>query len=369
MYCVAHVRLRYLPITETFIYGEITNIKAYRAIVLTAEKKNLDLFPYDDIFSLTDLNPLSYALNGLSLKLYRGCPHFSKVIREENVSLLHAHYGPTGLRMLPLKRKHQLPLVTSFRGMDASLLPAKKPRMYDRLFQEGDVFLARSQDMKDDLVGLGCPKEKVMVHHSGINVKELPFREREAEDETVFLTVARLSENKGIQYAVRAFAEVHKNNPKTRMRIIGDGPYKGIIEGEISMLRLWDNVDVLGALPHDKVIEEMLAAHVFVLPSFTTDDGEKEGVPNALMEAATTGMPVVTTRHAGIPELVKDGITGYVVEERDLAGLSEKMQKMLEQQGKWGRMGAEGRNVVDDEFNIRKQAETLEDLYSEILGG
>ncbi|MFH1055292.1 MAG: glycosyltransferase [Candidatus Altiarchaeota archaeon] len=368
METIAHVRLRYLPLTETFIYNEITSITSYRVLVFCAQKKNLESFPYAGLRSISDLNPISYLINGAYLHFHLGCPHFSQVIEREDVRLLHAHYGPTGLRMLSLKRRHIIPLVTSFRGIDASLFPSRKPGMYDLLFKEGDIFLARSYDMKKDLVRMGCPEGKVMVHHSGINLDEFQYVKRQPSDRTVFLTVARLAENKGVQDAVEAFAQVHESRPNTRLKIVGEGPYRDVIERRAKELRVLDDVDLFGALPHHKVIEEMLKSHIFVLQSFTTPDGEKEGIPNVLMEAAATGMPVVSTRHAGIPELVLEGKTGIVVEERDIKSLGSAMIRLIDNTNLCDKMGVEGRKHVESEFNIKKQAAKLEGIYDELIG-
>jgi colanic acid/amylovoran biosynthesis glycosyltransferase len=365
METVAHVRLRYLPLTETFIYREITGIKAYRTLVLCAEKSNLDQFPYRDLRCTSDLGLPRHLVNGLLLKLYLGCPYFSKVIADENVRLLHAHYGPTGTRMLPLKRKHKIPLVTSFRGIDASLFPARKPGMYGRLFSEGDLFLARSEDMKKDLIRLGCPEGKATVHHSGINLSEYPYRPRETEGSLVYLTVARLTENKGAQYAIQAFAKVRESHPDARLRIVGEGPYRGALESEAK--RLGGGVDFLGQMPRAQALQEMLKADVLVQPSYTTGEGEKEGVPNVLMEAQATGMPVVSTRHAGIPEVVLDGRSGLLAEEKDAAGLANLMLRLADDRGLWARMGEHGRRHVEAEFNIATQSKRLEDIYNRLI--
>lgn len=368
MKCIAHVRLRFLPLTETFIYGEVTGIGAYRVLVFCAQRLNADRFPYASTLSISDLNPLLYALNGIMLRFSLGCPYFSDAIRREDVRLLHAHYGPTGVRMLPLKRRHRIPMITSFRGMDASLLPARSPLMYERLFGEGDLFLARSSDMAEDLVRLGCPREKVAVHHSGIMLDDFKYSARAATEDAIFLTVARLSMNKGIQDAVEAFAQVNRERPKTRLRIVGEGPYRGDIERLIAALGLVGKVELAGAMSHNRVLDEMLKAHVFLLPSFTTPEGEKEGIPNVIMEAQATGLPVVSTLHAGIPELVSDGKTGLLAKERDIEGLADRMSRLADDPGLRTKMGLEGRMRVDEEFNIKKQTRKLEAIYAKYIG-
>jgi glycosyltransferase involved in cell wall biosynthesis len=368
MQTIAHVRLRFLPLTETFIYREVKGIKKYRTLVLCAERQNADKFPYNDVVCTRDDGLLGHLLNGAYLKFGLGSPYFSKVIEKEGVRLLHAHYGPTGTRMLPLKRKHKIPLVTSFRGIDASLFPARNPRMYEKLFAEGDIFLVRSRDMADDLSRLGCPEAKIQVLHSGINPDEFQFNKRLPSKDPVLLTVARLSANKGIQHTISAFFESLKRHPHARLRIVGEGPFRQELERQIKRLGLADKVTLLGAMSHDEVVKEMDAAHIFVLSSYTTDEGEKEGVPNVLMESAACGMPVISSRHAGIPELVLDGKSGILVPERDEEALALAMGNLLDKPDSWGRFGAAGRAHVQDEFNIITQAKRAEDVYSRLIG-
>lgn len=366
---IAHVRLRYLPVTENFIYEEITHIRKYNVMVFTAEKKNLELFPFKNIYSISDLNTIEYFYNGMMLRFNLGCPYFSKLIRDEDIKLLHAHYGPTGTRMLPLKKENRIPLVTSFRGIDASLLPSKNRRIYEKLFNEGDLFLVRSEDMKKDLIEIGCKGEKIRVHHSGIDLKNLQFRIREPPKDgiTKLLIVSRLSENKGIIHAIKAVKNCLDAGKKVSLNLIGEGPMRKDIQELISREKLSEKIILEGFQPHEKIISKMLESHILLMPSFTTEEGEKEGIPNVLMEAQATGMPVVSTRHAGIPEAVLDGKTGLLAKEKDADDLADKIIYLTENPRLWNSLGTQGRKHIEEEFNIEKQSQKLENIYDMLI--
>lgn len=365
---VAHVRLRFLPLTETFIYGEITGIKAFETFVFCAQRLNRGLFPARNVKCISGLNPVSYAINGLFLKFGWPSPYFSRIIEDEGIRILHAHYGPTGVRMLSLKKKHNIPLITSFRGIDASLFPSKNPRMYDELFREGELFLVRSLDMRGDLMSLGCPQEKIIVHHSGIDIEKFGYIARKKGEKVRILSVSRLSKKKGLKYLLEAFSLLKKKHSKIRLHIVGEGPQKPFLRKMIKELGLEESVKLLGGLTQDRVIKEMMDADIFALASHETDDGDKEGVPNVLMEAMATGLPIVATVHAGVPELVTEGVSGYLVPERDAQALASTIERLIEGQKLWESMGKAGRDMVEREFNIRVQSKRIESIYSKLIG-
>lgn len=367
---IAHIRLRFLKITETFIYEEIKNIRKYRPFVFCIKTENLDKFPFENIESLSNLNPFSYAFNSIYWLKFKKCPYFEKVIRKENIKLLHAQYGREGIWVISLKDKFGIPLVTNFRGWDSSTFIKKNPRVYDELFQKGDLFLARCQDMKKDLITLGCPEKKIIVHHSSIDLKKFRFRIRKPvdKDEKIkILLVGRFVEAKGIDYAIKAFAKVKENYENIYLTIIGDGPEKSKYKKLIRALGITNDVKLTGYQPHNKVIEEMEMSHIYMCSPFVDRKGEKEGTNNAFAEAQATGMPTIGTYHAGIPEAVINGKTGFLVKEKDIDGLSDKLSYLIEHQDLWGKLGRNGRKHVEKEFNMKIQSRNLEKIYDAVL--
>ena len=367
---IAHIRLRYLRNTETFIYEEVTGVKKYDPLVFCIDTANLDVFPFSGVRSLSSLSPASYAFNAASWMWLKRCPYFERLIRDEGVALLHAQYGREGLFSIKMKENCGVPLITNFQGWDASTIPKKEPHIYDRLFKAGDRFIAKSADMKKDLIGFGCPEEKIVIHHQGIDLEKFKFSERlpvSAGENVNILMICRFVETKGIPYAVEAFAKASKSHPNMEMTVIGDGILRLQIEDMVKQLGLEGKIKLTGYVPHERLIYELKRAHIFIQPSITDSKGEKEGTTTTIPEAQAMGIPAIGTYHAGIPEALVDGKSGFLVKEKDVDALAEKLNFLIEHQELWKELGVNGRKHVEKEFNTVVQSRKLEDIYTKLL--
>ncbi len=286
--------------------------------------------------------------------------------------VIFAHFGPNGLRACWYRDAGVIegPLVTVFHGFDLSTyIHLNGERIYDPLFQYGDLFLPISHFWQDRLRALGCPADKIKVHHVGVDCEQFRVhgRVRGAHEPTVLISVARLVEKKGIEYAIRAMAALVALDVDVRYRIIGDGPLAVLLQQITSDLHLGDHVSFLGTRTSDEVAGELAQAHLFIAPSVTSRDGDMEGIPTVLMEAMATGLPVISTSHSGIPELVEDGISGKLVGERDVDGLAQAIRELVARADDWPAMGMAGREKVLREFNIERLNGKLERLFEGIV--
>ena len=254
------------------------------------------------------------------------------VIRHESnyQGIIHAHFGDIGLYGAKLKRWKTFSgkLITTFYGYDlSSYLADNGESVYDPLFSQGDLFLPISDYFNDKLLILGCPQNKILIHRLGIDIKEFDFRPRIISDKTKLLTVGRLVDKKGIDYSINAIKNIIHNRKDINIEynVIGEGPnkkrYLEIIEKE----NLKDKINLLGSKTHDEVKNFMYDSHIYIQPSITALNGDKEGTPVSLMEAMSSGMPVISTFHSGIPELVENGVSGYLVEEKNHEMLMDKI--------------------------------------------
>ena len=373
----------YLGIPETFIYEEITNIKKYKSVVLTHGIRNLEVFPHEKIIQLEEdlrdylassrlsRNPLKTLETIRKIRKHNNqLQYYLKIIKHNDIKLIHAQYGYDGLLCTSLCEDMGLPLVTNFRGYDVYQESLEHPQNYDKLFEVGDLFLSRSKVMKDDLSYLGCPKGKIRIHHSSIDVKKFPFRERSPlkKDETLkLISVGRLVEKKGMEYSIRALAEILEKHKNVHLTIIGEGPLNNSLLKIVTNLQMTKYVTFKPFLSHGDVINELDASHLFILSCVTAENGDKEGIPNSLMEAQACGLPVISTEHGGIPELVISGKTGYLAKERKISELTGLIRYLFENQDEWGTLGISGRKHIEDEFNISRQSEKLEKMYSKII--
>lgn len=280
--------------------------------------------------------------------------------------VIHAQFGIYGVLALQLRQAGVIdgPIVTSFRGYDVGLHLRAHPRAYDELFRVGALFLPVSSTLAERLTAAGCEPKKISVHHSGIWCSRLPYREaRMAAGPVRLITVGRLVEKKGVAYTIEAVARVLSAGHDVTYTIVGDGPLRGDLNALVEKHGIGDRVSIVGALPHESVLERMRAAHVLLACSVTAVDGDEEGIPNVLKEAMAIGMPVLATRHGGIAELVKDGVSGFLVPERDVQLIAQRIMHFAARPERWVAMGRAGRAKVETDFDIERLSIELELLY------
>ncbi len=288
--------------------------------------------------------------------------------------IIHCHFGPNGILGVTLKEigVFEGKVITVFHGYDiSSYLRKHGHAVYNGLFMKGDMFLPISERWKNRLIELGCSEQKIVVHRVGINTGKFCYLPRKpGKDGTVrLLTIARLIEKKGVQYAVQAVADVLKRYSNIEYTIVGDGPIKNTLEGLIEELNVGKNVKLLGWRHQEEIIELMKHTDVLIAPSVVSEDGDEEGIPVVLMEALAQGMPVLSTQHSGIPELVQDGESGFLVPERNVAALAEKLAYLVKHPEMWQKMGRTGREYVERYYDIDKLNDILVELYQRALLG
>ncbi len=294
---------------------------------------------------------------------------------KENFDLAFAHFGPNGLRANWYRQAGLIngPVVTVFHGFDLSTaLTSHNEQIYKALFATGDLFLPISNHWREKLISLGCPEEITSIHHVGIDCEQFSFqsRSRKNGESTIFISVARLVEKKGLEYAIKAFSRLRfssQENFNFQYRIIGDGPLLESLQQLVTDENLGEYVLFLGSKTSEEVAFELGCAHIFLAPSVTASDGDMEGIPTVLMEAMATGLPVISTYHSGIPELVEDGVSGVLVKERDIPGLATAIEHLSTDIENWSRMGEAGREKVLCDFNIEKLNVRLDRLFRLLL--
>jgi len=377
---IAHSVRSYLFRTGSWIYTQISHLKKYQPLVITTRKRNLDIFPVKKIYSLSDLHGLNRFFQRQYAKLTNFYyPFFFKVLKENQVSLLHSHFGNRGYFDLALKQKLKIPQVTTFYGHDVSMLPQEERwrKRFEVLFKQCDLLLAEGNYMKKSLLELGCPDSKVRIQHLGVDLEKIPFipRKLNVSEKIKILIAGTFREKKGITYALEAFAKLAPQYQNIEVTLIGDAGrsqrevnYKKEIINIINTRNIVDRVKYLGFLPYPAFIEEAKNNHIFLSPSIHPSDGETEGgAPVALIEMAAYGMPIISTFHCDIPEVVIDGESGFLVPEKDTNGLAERLEHLINHLELWDSMGKAGRKHIEEEFNITKQVAKLETLYDSLL--
>jgi len=369
---VAHINHTFFQGSETFIYHYISHLKTYRPICLAWETANLDRFPFpkeDICFLSADRYSIRWLCNRVS-KIFSGVdPTIRDIMKERNIALIHAHFGPHGVYALKIKKMLNIPLITSFYGYDLSKYSTieKWKKGYEVLFVDGDLFLVEGPHMKSKLVDLGCSQEKIEIQRLGIPldyINYIPRQPKKKTEKIVLIFSGRFEEKKGIIYVLMAMKELIKKYSKLELRLIGDGLLKQEINDFVEVNNMEGCVKLLGFLPYFDYIREMQNGDIFVHPSVTASDGETEGgAPTVILEAQAMGMPVVSTFHADIPNIVVLGKSALLSEEGDYMALTENVAYLLENQETWNEMGRAGRMFVDTYHNIEKEVEALENKY------
>ena len=288
---------------------------------------------------------------------------YTALLEKAGADVVLAEYGTTGAVVWKACKTNGLPLVVHFHGYDASRADVLKSyaQGYQGMFEYASAVVAVSRVMRERLVSLGAPVEKVVLNPYPVDSAAFSVG-RPDEAPPTFLAVGRLVEKKAPHLLIAAFAEVHRQFPDARLRIVGDGPLLDIVRDLVAGLYLKGAVDLLGSQPHSVVVEEMHRARAFVQHSVTASDGDMEGTPNSVLEASASGLPVVSTDHAGIPDSVSDGVTGFIVAERDVRGMTERMLEVAQDPALARRLGQAGRERVIRLYGKDLRLDRLRDL-------
>ena len=367
MKTVAHCATPFLPETGSWIYSQLASLESYRAVALTQEARNLEQYPVAALFTAESFGWCRSAANRLIRRFTGQYPFYTGVLRSCKADLIHAHHGFQGVRCLRAKRRSALPMVTSFYGADATRAAgeAEWRAGYRRLFREGELFLAEGSSMAAQLGRMGCPEQKIAVHHLGVDLGRIPFNPPAPGERTRVLICASFREKKGIPDGIRAVARAReRTGADVRLVLVGDGPGRPAVEQTLAATGIGGCTERLGVLPYRRLIEELGRCQVLLQPSRTAADGDSEGgAPVILLEAQAAGIPVVTTRHADIPEYVVDETSGLMAEEGDVEGLADRLEALLGDPSRWPAMGRAGRAHVEANYNASRQARALESIY------
>ena len=263
-----------------------------------------------------------------------------------------AEYGTTGVLVMEACRRLNIPLIVHFHGYDASVreVLAEHSMSYRKMFDQAMAIIAVSRAMERKLISLGAPPEKVHYNPYGINCREFGGANPENVP-PIFLAVGRFVEKKAPPITLEAFANVHRVFPTARLRMVGDGPLLDECRELAKSLRIEHAVAFLGAQSHEVVQQEMRGARCFVQHSVEASNGDCEGTPLGILEAGASGLPVVSTRHAGIADVVIEDETGFLVDERDVKDMAENMLRLARNPDLAGRLGRAARQRIANCFS------------------
>lgn len=313
------------------------------------------------------LDSREYGFQARSLSTLYRLSALSRQARQYDV--VHAQFGTVGNEFRFARKLWNAPLIVSFRGYDFSLWPKQHGRgIYRRLFRTVDAVTVNTDFAGRRVESLGCPPAKIHKLPSALDPHDFPFRERHGDGDAVRIaTVGRLVEKKGVEYSIRAVARVLEKHPNIQYDVVGDGPLREHLEELARHLGIRRHVHFHGAQSSSYVRRIMSDADIFVLASVTAENGDEESLGNVLLEAQASGLPVVVTDHNGFPETIVPGCSGFLVPERDVESLAERIEYLIEHPEIWPSMGRAGRAHVEQRYNSHDVNSKLVELYRQAI--
>jgi len=380
---VMHSVPRWLPQTETWLYNQIKCLPPpVNNHIVCETVENLDQFFIPNIYVSNNVPAWRYRLNAALDKLGVRDNHAAFLMQRAKkcqASVLHSHFGHIGWRNIRAAGKANLRHVVTFYGFDVNKLPAADPRWrkrYKTLFMHAHYILCEGHYMAGRIKEMGCPEHKVLVHRLGVRVDRIPFRPRAfvPGEPLRVLIAASFREKKGIPYALEALGRL-KHDVHLQITIIGDADGKPAsrVEREkilfvVEKHNLKPRLRMLGFQPYHVLFEEAYNHHVFLSSSVTASDGDTEGgAPVAIIEMAATGMPVISTAHCDIPEVIQNRYTGLLAAEKDVDGLLSHLRWLIEYPDKWLPMLDCSRRHIETNYNAQKQGMQLEGIYRDMV--
>jgi O-antigen/teichoic acid export membrane protein/glycosyltransferase involved in cell wall biosynthesis len=278
-------------------------------------------------------------------------------LKKHHIDVILAEFGFTGLALAKLARKTGIPLIVHFHGVDAYSKEILERYDYRPLFQTAEKVIVVSRHMYRQLIRLGCPEEKLLLNPYG--PADIFFSVNSQNKSRDFLAVGRFVEKKAPQYTIRAFKQAVETHPEAHLTMVGEGPLLEDCKQLVRELNIEEKVGFAGVLQPEKIAGLVSESFAFVQHSRTAPNGDSEGTPVAVLEAGAGGLPVIATRHAGIPDVVLEGSTGLLVEEGDIDGMSRAMILMLDAPELAGQMGTAARQRIRENFTLKKHIDTI----------
>ena len=368
----------FLPYTHVWVYRQMQSRERRPSLVLCRRRVEAEAFPFDPIVCSP---PPAQATQAVKARLWRFFRHtearltsrnrrdFLKAIREHHIGVVHAHFGTMAVLMEPVCRDEGIPLLVTLHGFDVTAAPRRWPAYGEQLRRvlRGGAFVAAiTKEMAALAMEFGVDPARVFPSYLGVPLRELPFENRSGRSGPVhFLHAGRITAKKGVPDLVRAFARAFPVNGEAVLTIAGDGEEMDVVRKTVEEARPASEVRIPGRVSNERLVRLRRDADVFVANCRTDKAGTREGLPIAILEAASSGLPVLSTWHAGIPEAVEDGVSGRLVPESDNDALTAALREMADRPRlvEWG---LAGRRRMESRFDLEQCNDVLWEVYAKV---
>jgi colanic acid/amylovoran biosynthesis glycosyltransferase len=373
---VAHLIETFSLLSETFLYEQVRELERRNggSRVFTFARENALSRPFERVELLRRprfvrarraLDRVFAGRLGSAGEWYTTRRALARGLARDPADLLHAHFGPMGVLAAPVAEALGIPLVVSFYGYDLSRLLSQPHwvRRYRSLWESATRVVVLSAHMARRAEEHGCPPEKIAIVHLARRLSDFPFRAPTGRVRRL-LSVGRLVEKKGHLDAVRALALAVDQGVDVSLTIIGEGPQRSALERCVRDNGLAERVVLLGPKPSAEIRAHMAEADAFFLASRRALDGDEEGTPTVLIEAQATGLPCISTLHAGIPEMIPSENAWLLAPEGDVQALADRIGRISGcDSDELSRIATRGRRFVELHFDVADAMQPLLELY------
>jgi len=353
--CVCVVTPNWPAVSESFIWAHVERLPA-RVVLIHGWPPQIDGVP---ILSLPGraLRKIVHVTAGGDSPTTAA---YVKAFRQYGADVVLAEYGPMGVVVQAACERAAVPLVVHFHGYDATVRAVieEHATTYPAMFRTAAGLISVSRAMHRQLIALGASPERLHYNPCGVDCQEF-LGANPSTAPPIFVAVGRFVDKKAPQLTLQAFAAVHRQLPAAKLRMVGEGPLLEQCRRLVGELAVGNAVSFLGAQPHAVVREEMKRARCFVQHSIEAPSGDCEGTPVGILEAGASALPVVSTLHAGIPDVIVDGKTGFLVPERDVGAMADRMLRLAKDPELAQTLGRAGRERIEAHFSIQHSIEGL----------
>jgi colanic acid/amylovoran biosynthesis glycosyltransferase len=363
---------RFLPYSQTFIYDEIQAHTRYDVEVFCNERINEERFPYERY-----VKPNS-TLGERFLKNVGYWPSFDRRLGAGNHDLIHAHFGTAAVYALPYVLRHDLPFAVTFHGIDVADLFG--PRRFLPLqwrywaysgwiFDRATMLLADSIELAELLISLGAPAQKMRVQRLGVDLNRFYRADDTTRSVPRVTMVGRFTEKKGFLYGLRACAKLLTEGRAFEVTLVGSGEREPIYRHLLHENGIADQVAFAGVLTPAQVADTLARSDVLLAPSVVTRTHDRDSGLIVAKEASASEAPVIGTYHGGIPSIIDDGETGFLVPERNVEALADRLATLIDDAALRRRFGQAARRKMEKAFDLHEQTQKLERRYDAIRTG
>jgi colanic acid/amylovoran biosynthesis glycosyltransferase len=353
----------FLDYSQTFVHQEVSHHTRYQVEVFCRKRMYPERFPFAPVHE-----------GGAWYGLSRHSAGFQRRLRAGQFDLVHGHFGTGSLYALPYAEQLGLPLVVTFHGYDVPLLTG--PRRFlpqnwlyallaPGLFRRMTLGLCASSELLEMLVAAGIPRERLRLYQLGVDIAAFSRGERSALAQVVM--IGRFVEKKGFEYGLRAFASALARGSRAELTMVGSGERESRYRALVQELGIAAHVRFAGALSPPAVAKTLSQADVLMAPSVVAANGDRESGVIVVKEASASEVAVLGTQHGGIPEIIEDGVTGYLVAERDVDTLSARLSRLLDDRAHAAEFGQRGRVKMEREYDLARRVLALEAHYDEAI--